>query len=131
MPISAEWYNEEKTVIIYYVVYPATPQKFYQMMDEVDALLMEVPHTVELLGDYTQAKKAPPDAFAAARRIITKAPPPNLGHIILVGRFRFLELMLSIFSAVYPRQTSKMQVVRSIDEAETLIQSIQQQREQA
>ncbi len=120
MPIVTEWYNEEKTIILYRVLGDWTAQDIQQMAQDVDELLEGITHKVDLISDFSEAGKPPTNLIAITRELTTNQPPQFLG-VYVVGIHHYLELVLTILRRVYPRHLHNFTTTDSIEEAIRLI----------
>ncbi len=120
LSISLRWDNPEKTVLIY--AFPAnwTWQDFYQVKEQADKMLDDVPHNVVLVFDMTQTLAIPTSAISQARSLIDRAHPRGK-PIILVGTNLVIRALLGLVSKFNPRTEELILAVTTLEEARSWV----------
>jgi hypothetical protein len=123
MPISIEWGNAEKTIIV---------KRFWDFWDHSDVLttleirntmMAEVSHTVDVIDDFSAPFTADPTRLMSAIRRAEKLMAPNMGIIVMVKANKFIRMLVDLNRLNTPRLTSRVCMVDSLEEAYDLLKS--------
>lgn len=124
MPIQIIWDNEEKTVLRASYIGRWTWEELYVEIDQSNALLDSVEHNVDIIHDWSQSARIPPDAMVHARNLIPKIHPRvrvNI-HVGVDSSFTMLwKIFARVYSAIAGRK--KFYFVNTIEEARALLMS--------
>lgn len=123
MSVSAQWDNEEKTVIRYDMQGRWTWDEFYLAYEEAKTMLRSVPHTVHFITqplDSLSNGYMPTSALTHIINIYRKALP-NSGATVTIGNSNFARAMVSILGRVAPNAANKFLFAKSLEEARLLL----------
>lgn len=124
MPISAEWGNAEKTVILKRVWGDWDHTDIHLTTDATNTMMAEVKHNVDIITDYSEPFKADPTRLISAIRRSEKTIPENMGFIVLVQANNFVKTLININRMNAPRLTARTHLVNSMPEAYALLQKL-------
>ena len=116
MPITSEWYNDERTII--WVKYDGvwTLEDFYWQYDVTVEKIQSVQHPVITILDFSTSGPLP-NAFLSVGKYVEKARAQNNPKTIILGINHYLEILIKIFQNVVPKVTQQIKVVNTLEEA--------------
>jgi hypothetical protein len=103
MPINVRWNNDDKTVLSFIYEGKWELNDFYQALQNGNALLDEVTHSVALVMD-VQGSRMIPNGFMGALSNISKKLHPNSGVLIMVGVNAFARAFIATYRKIYPEK---------------------------
>jgi hypothetical protein len=115
MPITADWYDDRKTMIHWKFSGRWTLSELHQVYDETSALCLTVPHWVNAIIDMR-------DTFALPQNITStvsargRKDPINYDMAVVVTTLGFFRAMVNIFNAL-ANTRGKFVAVATLDEA--------------
>jgi hypothetical protein len=112
MPITVDWYNAEKTALIYTYDGPWTWGEFDAVVAQGNALMQSVPYTVHAILDLHAMSLIPTDVISARhRQHITTLTPSNHGKLILYKINPALRLIASTVERLAPQWFARRNAV--------------------
>ncbi len=120
MPIRVEWGNPDKTIILEIIEGQWTLADIYGMLEEVDQMVAEVPHRVDIIADMTSAQFSSANLLSAINRT-QRSPTSNAGMIVVVKANRYIKALADVAARVVPKSTEQMRFVETMDEAHALL----------
>jgi hypothetical protein len=120
MGFSANWDNDEKTILRQTYTTRWTVDDFLACTDKTYRLLNNVSHTVHILIDLTQATRTPANILSAVR-YAEEHVNENLGQIVVIGADDFAKEIFSPARRLAPNATRTMIFVESPSEAYELL----------
>ena len=120
MPIITEWYDAEKTILIYRALGNWDAQDIWQMASDVDRLLEGIHHKIDLVSDFSGAGK-PPENLVSITQKLASNQPPQFQRIYVVGMHYYLEIVLDFLSRVYPHHMHNFVTTPTLEETLRLI----------
>ncbi|MBN2304519.1 MAG: hypothetical protein JXQ72_08590 [Anaerolineae bacterium] len=120
MPITIEWINEEKTVLLERFEGQWSLDDYFRLVDQAADHLDTVPHTVHIIADGTRSRLPPTRLFSGAR-YAARRKPPNQGITVFVGIDAFTETLIHIANRLLPGVAGTLRVVNTMAEAEQII----------
>lgn len=100
MPISAEWDNEQKTVVHVHIAGRWTWEEMEAAVNRVIALLDTVDHKVDSIFNASGAGPIPPNAFTYLGKM-NRVTHPNQASVAVVGLTPMARTLMNTFSKVY------------------------------
>jgi hypothetical protein len=126
MPITVDWYNSEKTVLLYTYRERWTWTDFDTAVIQGNSLMESVPYTVHVIVDMHDSSLIPTDVISTSnRQRITKGTPHNHGKLIVYGISPALQLLASTVQRIAPQWVADRNAViaRSAEEINEIISS--------
>ncbi|MBI5668525.1 MAG: hypothetical protein HZC41_11015 [Chloroflexi bacterium] len=120
MPITLDWDNDDKTILLERFISPWTIEEYYRLIDDEAALMAQVSHPVHLILDGSQSPLAPRQMFTGIQYAL-KRLPPNQGLIVFVRANRLLQLFIEVARQMSPQIAQATCYARSVEEARRLI----------
>lgn len=127
MPISSEWASDEKRVLVRHYWDDWDHTDAHQAIDATLAMLNQVSHIVDVIGDFSSPQKADPTRLISAIRRYEKNMPENLGYIVLVKTDSFVQTLVKINKLNAPRIVSRIHLANSMAEAYALLDKLHRQ----
>lgn len=128
MPITVSWHDEMKTTILRQMEGSWTWEEFHTSQSTINAMLKEVPHTVDQIIDTRKSSSIPPSALTHFRSA-NKNVPANAGLRVVIGTNAFYQMMFKILGNVFPNVTQNVIVVADMDAALAELDKRRQQNE--
>ncbi|GAB4516107.1 MAG: hypothetical protein OHK0046_20790 [Anaerolineae bacterium] len=126
MPLTAEWDNEEKTVILLTFSGRWSLDELYFLLDDIIRLSDEVPHMVDHIVDVRNTRLVPESIFSIRGRL-ERRTPANSGDNVVVGANMLIQRIAGIFSQVVP-QVGKVYFAATLEDARVIIEKIKAER---
>ena len=118
MPVSMDWFNDEKT--IYLATYSGawTWEEVYEAARSANKQFDSVNHKVHVIHNFLETSRFP-DKILSHAIALSRTMHPNTGIGVLVGRGSLFMTLLRIFNRVYAAtfRKSNFRVAYSVDEA--------------
>jgi hypothetical protein len=120
MPVSLEWFNADKTILLETFTGHWTLQDFCSLADQAADTLATVEHTVHLIVDLSNSAALAAPLTSGMRYALRKLPP-NQGIIVFVGVDTFVQVAIGIMSKLSPRMVDILYIARTLQQAEAII----------
>src|SRR5262245_22756963 len=120
MSVSANWDNEQQTIIRYSFDGNWTWNEFYAAVNQSHALQDSVSHRVDVILDLGESYVVPEGALMQMRRL-AGINHPNTGVRIIVSRNSTLSVLFDTFTRVYNRNAEKYYLASSMEQAYAII----------
>jgi hypothetical protein len=120
MPIDVQWDDDNQTVIRYVFKTPWTWTEYHAAIEQAWTMAKSVDHPTDTITDMSGSRLLPDNLFANIKRSMVEIPD-STQTVVLVGGGAFMDVMLGVFRRLYPRQVAKFHMVRTLEEARTLI----------
>ncbi len=116
MPITSNWYNEEKSIL--YVQYEGnwSLEDHYKAIDTNSSMIGSVSHPVVAICDFSKSGPIPPQ-FLTSGRHSEHITPENASQVILFGINRYMEIIAKMFQKMFPKSTRGLFVASSLSES--------------
>ena len=123
MTVSANWDNEQKTIIRYSFDGNWTWNEFYAAVNQSHALQDAVSHRVDIILDLGESYVVPEGALMQFRRLagINHA---NTGVRVIVSRNSTLGVLFDTFTRVYSKIAEKHYLASSMEQAYAIISQV-------
>ena len=121
MPITIEWANAERTVLLYCVVGQWTWDDFHAANELGEDLFASVDHPVDLICDFSTSQSIPPRVLSNIGRALRRKRPANLRQIVAVGVTGLLHNLADVLRTLYPQATANVIDVHTLDHAYRLL----------
>ncbi len=122
MPITVNWFNEEKTILRYYFEGDWTWADMDAAIARANALLASVDHRVDVLIDIRASQWMPSDGALSYLRRATLNAADNWGMGVFVGLSPLMQATLGIFARVYRTLGARYAAASSVAEAVSIIE---------
>ncbi len=116
MPITVQWANDEKTVLLESFADAWDLDDYTQMIDQAAELLASVPHIVDIVVDASRSRVPTTSLIPAIRYGIQKLPP-NQGVTVWVKLHTFFKTLIYTAQKFSPRLAHSMFFVETLDDA--------------
>jgi hypothetical protein len=133
MPISLEWYDDERTILRHVYTGNWTWEEYQGTFEVMNTMSTSVQHPVYHVIDMTQTRMMPQGSSIAQIRTGARYVPPNAAAMIVAGNSLFLTIISKMIAAVprsSPTTTGRniFRMVKNLDEAMQFIQEHKKQR---
>ena len=128
MPVTIEWGNDEKNVIVAAIDWPWTWNELSAIWKTGVAMINSVPYDVHMIA-IAKTSRFPVGNILSNLTGMTKDVPENIGLAIMVTENRFQETINNIFFKLSPGLRQKGRVVSSLDKAYTLVAEVAAKRD--
>ena len=127
MPIFADWFDADQTIILLRYEGNWTWNEFYETAtDVVHPLLKSTSGTVYLIADFTRTITMPMNGIMHARNVF-KTMPPNWHNMVIVTPSKFIQILVDMFTKLnYQGMGEKISRADTLDEALKLIRAQEQ-----
>lgn len=116
MPITVSWHDEEKSVILRQMQGNWTWDDFHISQSNINAMLKEVPHTVDQIIDTRESRSIPSNAITHFRSA-NKNVPANSGLRAVIGTNAFYRMMFKVLGSAFPKVVENVVFVADMNEA--------------
>jgi len=116
MPASVCWENEAKTIIRQQLYGDWTFEDYITSLAELQRLTVSMPHTVNVIVDYTESKTYPRKILAAAQTL-DRNFPANEGIVMIVQGPPYINAVFEVIFKLCPKLGHKIHHVNSLEEA--------------
>ena len=132
MPITVEWFTDEKTVIHYEYKGKWTWEELYNAIAISNKMIDTVEGVVDTIIDLRQSSMVPANVFSHGKQALANAHPRQ-GKMVIVGAHRFILTLYDTFVKVYNRPGEKLPTVfiATIEEAAQYLEQIHASRDTA
>ncbi len=121
MPIIVTWHDEPNHILRLDLVDRWTWEDFQPAVQEAYALTNAVPDRVDYIANLLSSGPLPKGTIQWTRQALFHHPA-NWGVTAIVQNSTFVELIANTFARIYPQYGPRFPVVRSMEEAETVIE---------
>lgn len=121
MPACVGWDNDEKTIIRQQLFGDWTFDDYVTSLAELQRLTVSMPHTVNVIVDYTESKSHPRKILAAAQTL-NRNFPANEGIVMIVQGPPYINAAFEVIFKMYPQIGQNIHHVNSLEEAYSAIQ---------
>lgn len=129
MPVTIDWANDEKNVLVGTVEWPWTWDELSAAWKTGIDKMNSVPHDVHTIVD-SKTTRFPVGNILSNLTGITKHVPGNIGLAIMVTDNKFQEAINNIFFKLSPGLRQKGRVVNSLDKAFALVAEFEAKEKQ-
>lgn len=116
MPASVDWDNEQKTIIRQQIFGDWTFEDYMTSVTELQRLTASMPHTVNVIVDYTESKTYPRKILAIAQTL-DRNFPANEGIVMIVQGPPYITAVFEVIFKLYRRVGQNIHHVNSLEEA--------------
>jgi hypothetical protein len=124
MPIEVHWGNEAKTYFVFEFIGDWGWEEYYEGRKKGTELMNEVPHSVNVLVDYTRSAAFPANMLSHFGSSIDKAPK-EFGYVVIAADSPFVAAIVNVLGRLKKRQ---LVAVRTREEARQIMQEYDTQR---
>jgi len=121
MPITVEWVNAERTVLLYRFIANWTWDDYDAANILTGDLLASVDHPVNLICDFSGSTGIPPRVLSNIGRSLRQKRPSSLDQIVAVGVNGLLRNLADVLSTLYPAATANVIFAHTLDHAFRLL----------
>ncbi len=119
MAVHISWGNEAKTYTVFEFVGKWTWDEYYQARSEGIEMVKSVPHTVNLIVDYTQSSFFPNNMLSNFGSSLDKVPK-SFDLAIIVTQSNFVLALANMIAKLPFGKGVKFKVVKTMDEAHAI-----------
>jgi hypothetical protein len=116
MPVTSEWYNDEKTILMIKYDGVWTLDDYYQNFKVATDMMETVEHNVVTILDFSSSGQIPVQ-FLTVGNHSERARAKNNIQIIIFGVNRYMEVLAGMFQRIFPNATRDMKIAGSLEEA--------------
>ena len=116
MPACVCWDNEQKTIIRQQLFGDWKFDDYIKSLAELQRLTASMPHTVNVIVDYTESKTYPRKILAAAQTL-DRNFPANEGIVMIVQGPPYINAAFEVIFKLSPKLAQKIHHVNSLQEA--------------
>jgi hypothetical protein len=120
MTVSVNWDNHDHTILIYGLGNLWTWDELYASVDTGVGMVDVVEHDVDIIVDFQNCHKLPPEAFAQFNRVAGLATVKTQ-KLVLAGGGTFMLSLFNLFMLIVGSAGSKYLWVSDIDKARATI----------
>lgn len=120
MPITLEWYDEDKTILREIYAGNWTVEEHINASNEIYEQIEVVSHPVDVLLDFRQQSRSPAHPISAIRHRERKRNP-NQRMTIAISADSFFQALRPVIAVAAPNIGSQLHYVDTVDEALDLI----------
>lgn len=120
MPVTADWYNLDKTIVLYTIEGKWTWDELYPEYEKAIAMEKAQPHRVDVIIDMTASTHLPVSVITHMRHISDKQPE-NIGLTVIVTQNPMVNAMYQVGCKVHGNIQRYFVIVRTMDDALTMI----------
>ena len=117
MPIYLNWYDTNKTILIYTFEGRWTWEEFHEIDKPTWKLIADADYRIDIIIDYTTIERFPLGILDAIHYAGEGQEPQSDGHIVVIGGPYFLKILYGVFRRVYPRMSAIYHLVDTYDDA--------------
>lgn len=121
MPVSVEWDNEERTIILWTVAGKWTWKEFDAAYEKMKEMAGSVSHPIDGIYDLSQSILIPADV-ATHVKFAFPYRPPNLRHIIAIGLDSYIQLLWNTLTTMPSLKQWRVHFVDTMEEAYAFIE---------
>jgi hypothetical protein len=122
MPITTEWYNPEKTILLATFDGNWSLDDYHAFLEESSELILSVEHKVVSIIDLSTSGPPPARILSTGHRMERLDTSKNRQTIIL-GMSRQLEMVIAMFQRIFPKLIRDVVVVGTWEEAISLAEA--------
>ncbi len=127
--VEVEWTNSDKNILQWRFTVPWTWSEFFTTQAQANAMMDEVPGTVDHIFATANIQTLPANAIMNLRQVIANKHERN-GLVVLVGARTLVVSLLTIIVNAVPGLNLDLRYVKTEEEALELIHEAQAQRVQ-
>lgn len=129
MTVTVNWDDDTtKRIIRFDFVGLWTWQDYVKSVGISDALIASQNHVVDIIGDFSESKALPPNAFQHVKRAMVSAPS-NWGVLVICGNNRVVNTMVTLFRQINREFGDRLYVAANREASHTLVARLQDERE--
>ncbi len=122
MPITLQWYNDEKRILIQEFTGNWSLDEYYPIIDESFTRAEASPYTIFMISDHTN-NTSPPTRLLSIAGYMNKRTSDNTQLQIVIGANTFIKTLAKIGEKFAPKATKDLRWVNTFDEALNLIEN--------
>ena len=119
MPVTAQWDNEDHTVLRINYEGKLTIGELAQEWSHSRTLLDTIDHSADIVMDFRTTQGIPPNSTSAFGQIKLLAEHPNAGLILIVGANLMVQTFAKIFLQMFAGIAPRVEFVDTLEEAYT------------
>jgi hypothetical protein len=120
MPVTADWYDLDKTIVLYTIEGKWTWDELYPEYEKALAMEKAQPHRVDVVIDMTASTHLPMSVLTHMRHISDKQPA-NIGLTVIVTQNPMVNTLYQVGCKVHSNIQRYFVITRTMDEALTMI----------
>ncbi len=123
MPITVEWYNDAKTILLERFEGDWTLDEYKRLIDEARLMLSTVDHTVHILVDgRLKSPRLPANLISGGMLYAARHLPPNQGITVFVGVDAVSAIFVNIARNIGPRLHRTLFTTDTVEDALRIIE---------
>lgn len=126
--IRIEWYDEDKTIILYHVEEDWSVADFFALSAQIDGMIDRVDQVVDIIGVYHRAHIPSGDFIMDAGGVPFRRKHSRRGREYFVGMNYFLNNMAATLHKTYPGMYDDLALAPTLDEAHQQILALRKRR---
>jgi hypothetical protein len=128
VPIEVKWGNPEKTYTVFEFTGKWTWEDYYAAVKDGFEMVKDVPHTVNILIDIRNSNLFPQNMLSHFGKSM-RQPPKSFDLAVVVSESGFVKAISNMIDTLYGRRDTKFKVARTLEEAQALFLSHDQQKQ--
>jgi hypothetical protein len=122
MPVTVDWYDDEKQIIYYRFEGLWSWAQFLSGWERVGDLLDSIDHEAHIIGDFTRSLRFPADLVRHIRETRRLAEQhPRAGLVVVIGVDWYIQTLWRFLTGIMPGIQFQPHFVDTLDEALALI----------
>lgn len=127
MPVTAKWFNEERTIILQSYTGKWTWDEWDVCNDQVHAMMDSVAHTVHTIIDLSQSGPLPPGSFTSCLSDLPRIPSathPNSGYLVFIGTTFAHEALTDVISVFFEEVGRRFLFTDTFEDVDVLLAEV-------
>lgn len=115
MAITVAWGNETKTYTVFKFVGNWTWQEYYQSITDGSELIKDIPYTVNIMIDLTEAQLLPHGLLSNIQSSM-RQPPRKFDLAVLVSTSPFVKVITNMIDRIYGQQGTHFVICKTLED---------------
>lgn len=122
MPITPQWDDDARTIIVSVYEGRWTWEDLHQANAQINAMLEGITHPVDYISDMRHGNTLPRGhVMAQAQRVMSSSQASQDSLVVFVGANHFLQALWESFTRVYRQMANNYRFVDTLEDARALI----------
>ena len=130
MPVSAEWYDKDESILIYHFEGKWKLDEFHEAINTAEKLLQEHTGRLDVISDLSNTagndKSIRPGDMQGAMNRSFKILPEELGYAVVVGAAFGIKIMIDLLAKIYGPMKKHVRTSNTVEEALEMIRAERQ-----
>ena len=124
MPVSTHWYDDTQRIMVQHFEGDWRWEEVTGAGEQAHAMAASVTHDIVMICDMSQSSSLPKGNVLSPARSNMMQVPANITHVVFVIQSRLIEVFAGLLFDMLPGWRKRAQIVKTLDEAYQVAQTM-------